>query len=113
MKMFQITYKPVYYDSIRSPGVEQDFHSFTYIKAKDMNDATQKFHEGNSGNIVQVKEMLEKCPITKHELIEALAQIAKSPDAEWAHSEADKVLLRHIDDEEITNAFNSIKKYYA
>lgn len=44
--------------------------------------------------------------------LEALAQY-NDGDIEANHGDADDLLLELIDDEEITKAYNSIKKWYA
>lgn len=47
-------------------------------------------------------------------LIEELNKIAKNAyDEESDHSQADKLLLEFINNEEVTKAFNSIDKWYA
>lgn len=56
----------------------------------------------------------------KEQLILELKEIPKkynsnksSYDGETAHIEADELLLRYINDKEITEAFNNIEKWYA
>ncbi len=51
--------------------------------------------------------------MTKQELIEKLKELAKSSDTEEAHGGADQLLIDFINDEEITEAYDSIKKWYA
>lgn len=53
--------------------------------------------------------------MTKEELIEELKSLIEASwsDAENAHSKADELLLRFIDDEEVSEAFNGIERYYA
>jgi hypothetical protein len=51
--------------------------------------------------------------MTKDELIMNLAQLWSSKDTEGAHIEADELLLKYINDQEITNAYNTLHKWYA
>lgn len=52
--------------------------------------------------------------MTKQELIEELKKLQQSDDPEVAHMEADNLLLEFIDDdEEVSEAFNSIEMWYA
>lgn len=55
----------------------------------------------------QVKE------IGKVELIEKLKILQKKVDKEVAHIEADSLLLQYINDEDVTEAFEDINKWYA
>ena len=59
--------------------------------------------------------------MNKEELIKKLNTICKStwtfhgkeyPDIEANHFRADEALLEYINDEDISNAFNEIEKYY-
>lgn len=49
---------------------------------------------------------------TKDDLLERLDEV-KDYDQEAAHAEADLALLDFIDDEEITQAFEEVKSWYA
>lgn len=53
--------------------------------------------------------------MTKQELLDKLNQQAdiSAKDPEYAHPEADKLLLEYIDDKEITFAFEGVRKWYA
>lgn len=52
--------------------------------------------------------------MTKEELIEALKEIAaNNDDEEVDHARADALLLEYIGDNEVTEAFDSINKWYA
>lgn len=52
--------------------------------------------------------------MTKEELLKKLAEIKKyDGDTEAAHGDADDALLEYINDEEISNAYNIIDKWYA
>lgn len=51
--------------------------------------------------------------ISKEKLIEKLTELANNLDYEVAHSEADKLLIQYINDEDIANAYDKITKYYA
>ena len=52
--------------------------------------------------------------MTKPELIEKLRKIQEDTwDKEKNHGEADDLLLAYIGDEDITDAFNDIEKWYA
>ena len=51
--------------------------------------------------------------MNKEELLKALRALAGLRDPESAHSEADHLLLTFIDDDEITEAFEAIPKWYA
>ncbi len=50
----------------------------------------------------------------KHELINILSELADGGmDTERDHIEADKALIKYINDKEIKTWFEKIKKYYA
>ena len=53
--------------------------------------------------------------MTKQEIIEELIKLQELSigDAEVVHSEADDLLLKYIGEEDITEAFNKIKRWYA
>ena len=53
--------------------------------------------------------------MTKQEIIEELIKLEElsMDDAEVAHSEADNLLLKYIGEEDITEAFKKIKRWYA
>jgi len=53
--------------------------------------------------------------MTKKELIDSLCEIIKDTDGdiEINHQRADNLLLCYLDDKEITEAFEAIKKWYA
>lgn len=48
----------------------------------------------------------------KQELIDKLKEFAKAETPEYKHAEADDLLLEYINDPEITEAFDSIDKWY-
>lgn len=49
----------------------------------------------------------------KEKLIERLIEIRKKYDPEYGHQEADDLLLGYINDDDISQAFNDIEKWYA
>jgi hypothetical protein len=49
----------------------------------------------------------------RDKLLKQLKDLQQHKDREFAHGEADCLLLELIDDEEITEAFNLIEKWYA
>lgn len=52
--------------------------------------------------------------MTRDELLESLRELAKEErDCESSHSAADEALLAFINDEEVTKAFESIRKWYS
>lgn len=51
--------------------------------------------------------------MTKEELIKILTDLASNDDQEYAHIEADLVLLQFINDYEVSKAFRKIDKWYA
>lgn len=52
--------------------------------------------------------------MTKKELLHELRQLKKDQsDPERNHVEADDLLLAYINDEEITDAFDRLEKFYA
>lgn len=51
--------------------------------------------------------------MTKEELIKKLNELAKHHDPESAHGDADDLLLLFINDPEITDAYETIEKWYA
>lgn len=65
-----------------------------------------------NGDVNQFKEYI-KLPLTKIKLLENLKELKKSNDEESAHIEADNLLLEYINDDEITQAFKDINKWYA
>jgi hypothetical protein len=48
----------------------------------------------------------------KSDLIEKLRELENNADPEIAHNEADRLLVEFIDDEEVEEAFDKIKKWY-
>lgn len=64
-------------------------------------------------NYPQTTTTLTAAVFTKQELLEALKDCAENDDGELAHSDADEYLLRFINDEGITKAFEAVKKFYA
>ncbi len=52
--------------------------------------------------------------MTKENLIDRLKEIAElDGDPEVAHVKADEALLKYIDNQLVTNAYNEVKKWYA
>ena len=51
--------------------------------------------------------------MTKDELIKQLKDLLANKDQEMAHVEADDLLLKFINDKEISEAYESIEKWYA
>lgn len=51
--------------------------------------------------------------MSKEELIVALKECAENGDTEIAHEVADKLLIIYINDQDIKEAFESIKKWYS
>lgn len=51
--------------------------------------------------------------MNKAELLEELAKLNDLDDEETAHVKADKLLLRFIDDADVTLAYEKIDKWYA
>lgn len=52
--------------------------------------------------------------MSKEELILKLKKLSKETfDTESIHFEADELLLKYINDNEISDAYNSINKWYA
>ena len=51
--------------------------------------------------------------INKQELIDKLHNLKESGDHEGAHGDADEALLDYIHDDEVTEAFDDIEKWYA
>ncbi len=65
-----------------------------------------------SGEINQFKEYIKEI-LFKGKLIEYLKELKNHCDTESAHIEADNLLLEYICDDEITEAFKDIEKWYA
>ncbi len=65
-----------------------------------------------SGEINQFKEYTKEV-LLKEKLIEYLKELKNHCDTESAHIEADNLLLEYINDDEITEAFKDIDKWYA
>lgn len=56
----------------------------------------------------------QPAPLTRDELLAALREWGgPHGDPETAHSEADELLLRYIDDDEIRAAFEAVPRWYA
>lgn len=55
----------------------------------------------------------EQQPLTRDDLLAALRDLASDLPGEGQHIEADDLLLRYINDPEITAAFEAIAKWYA
>ena len=53
-----------------------------------------------------------KKKITKTQLIKWLTELAEN-DFEQAHLTADDLLLKFIDDKEVTKAYSKVKRYYS
>lgn len=51
--------------------------------------------------------------MTRDELLSKLRSLHGERDAEMAHSEAEKLLLAYIGDEEISEAFDAVPAEYA
>ncbi len=51
--------------------------------------------------------------MNKEEIIEELKKLQVNDDKEQAHIDADDLLLEHISDEEISEEYNKIDKWYA
>lgn len=51
--------------------------------------------------------------MTRDELLARLIELAKDPDTERAHHEADRALLAFIGDPEIEAAFDAVERWYA
>lgn len=58
-------------------------------------------------------EILNEKPLTRDELLKELKDLSGHYDAEVAHASADDLLLKFINDEEITAAFENIERWYA
>lgn len=56
---------------------------------------------------------MKKKKMTTKDLVEKLDALSEGNDPEWDHEQADQLLLDFIDDPEVTNAFYSIRKWYA
>jgi len=52
-------------------------------------------------------------PPALEKLKQALVKLKESDDTEEAHRCADKALLEYIDDADVTELFDSLKKWYA
>lgn len=81
-------------------------------RKKLMDDTYITSNEFISGEINQFKEYIKEV-LLKGKLIEYLKELKKYLDIESAHIEADNLLLEYISDDEITEAFNDIDKWYA
>ena len=90
------------YESHRSGITRKYLEEIKYMSFDD-------FLNGKSN---QFKEYI-KLSITKIKLIENLKELKKSNDEESAHIEADNLLLEYINEDEITQAFKDIDKWYA
>jgi len=51
--------------------------------------------------------------VTKEELIAKLKECAANGDLEVAHWDADQLLLEYINDQDITEAYRDVGKWYA
>ena len=85
----------------------------------------REFFTGEEQNSYDAQEVLiginERMPegeqievlTPKEKLIKQLGELSKSDDTETAHAEADKLILNYLDDEEIKEMYDKIKKWYA
>lgn len=64
-------------------------------------------------NPEQWGEIISLNKLTKEELIKRLKLLSESNDIEYAHAEADSLLLKYINDQEIAEAYHAIDKVYA
>jgi len=51
--------------------------------------------------------------MTKENLIKELKRLSKNEDTHQDHIDADELLLKYIDDNEISDAYDEIAKWYA
>lgn len=59
------------------------------------------------------KKKAKQLPLTREVLLIRLRELQKMTDPEANHGYADELLLKYINDREITQAYDSIKKWYA
>ena len=50
--------------------------------------------------------------MSKEELIKELRKCGRNRDPEGAHIEADELLLKYINDQQITSVWNKISKFF-
>ncbi len=62
---------------------------------------------------MDINNRKKKEKIKKQEAVRRLKELQERADAERAHMEADEILLKLIDDEEVRNAFEKVDKWYA
>ncbi|HYE58042.1 MAG TPA: hypothetical protein VD948_06035 [Rhodothermales bacterium] len=60
----------------------------------------------------QAEDVLSKV-MRRAELLRQLRALAEVGDPEYAHSEADKLLVAYVNDAEIEAAYNAVEKWYA
>ena len=85
----------------------------------------REFFTGEEQNSYDAQEVLiginERMPESeqievltpKEKLLKQLEDLSKSSDTETAHSEADQLILQYLDDAEIKEVYDKIKKWYA
>jgi len=56
--------------------------------------------------------ILPEAPLTREQVLEGLKEM-REMDAENGHLLADEILLRYINDKEITKLFKQIEKWYS
>jgi len=73
------------------------------------------WEEARAGHDAMVQRVKD-CPwLTLSAVIEQLKALDKGEGTDWesAHSEADDLLLRHLNDPELTEAFRAVARWYA
>ena len=71
--------------------------------------------EARAGHDAMVQRVKD-CPwLTLNAVIAGIKALNKGEDTDWesAHAEADNLLLRHLNDPELTEAFRAVARWYA
>lgn len=93
-------------------GLCQDVCGNECILKRIFELCTSRNSEGLAKDILLLLDT-EVVSINKTQLITELKKLQDIDDEELAHIEADKLLLAHINDEEVTEQFVKINKYYS
>ena len=64
-----------------------------------------------ASKVIELRDSKEP-PVTKAEVLETFKELEEA-DPELAHSEADELLLRYINDKDIEEAFEEVPRWYA
>lgn len=92
----------------------EDFYGYLACITNDTPDSEYSVVESSEPYADRVQELMkEKKPVlTKKEAMKILLELTET-DPELAHSEADEVLIRLVNDRDVEKAFDEVPKWYS